>query len=373
MKNLIYIILFFITLSAKAQVLSYDFYSFRINNMFNVNPAYTGKNDGLNIVLSMQSQNKGVAHANKNFMLGMHSKISKKQAIGGRLISDTRGAFQLLKADLSYAFIAKITYESTFTMGLSAGILNNNLMINRIENFESLDQIDPTLTKSYYNTTQFTAGAGLLYTYKALEISVSLPHIIGTSQPLNGYVNGALFYSIKAGQKFKITPWVCYQNIPVTKNIVSAHVKTIYDDIIWVQVGYQTNNTFNAMLGINIENVSIGYGYKLSNKEFNTVATGSHEVTLAYRIPKIKRQATSSLNDNSSLNDIVNRLNTILKEPVTSKNKESVKIELAKIKILLQKAEIDNSTPEKAQGVSNQLLQIDEKLKLIEQKLLNEK
>ena len=154
---------------------------------------------------------------------------------------------------------------------------------------------------------------------------------------------------------------------------MSAHVKTIYDDIIWVQVGYQTNNTFNAMLGINIENVSIGYGYKLSNKEFNTVATGSHEVTLAYRIPKIKRQATSSLNDNSSLNDIVNRLNTILKEPVTSKNKESVKTELAKIKILLQKAEIDNSTPEKAQEVSNQLLQIDEKLKLIEQKLLNEK
>ena len=47
--------------------------------------------------------------------------------------------------------------------------------------------------------------------------------------------------------------------------------------------------------------------------------------------------------------------------------------ELEKIKLLLQKAELDNSSPEKAQEVSKQLLQIDEKLKIIEKNLLNEK
>ncbi len=34
---------------------------------------------------------------------------------------------------------------------------------------------------------------------------------------------------------------------------------------------------------------------------------------------------------------------------------------------------MDNSSPEKAQEVSKQLLQIDEKLKIIEKNLLNEK
>ena len=59
----------------------------------------------------------------------MHSKISKKQALGTRIISDTRGAFQVLKADLSYSYLAKISDDMKFTLGLSAGLLKNSLLI----------------------------------------------------------------------------------------------------------------------------------------------------------------------------------------------------------------------------------------------------
>jgi len=47
--------------------------------MFNVNPAYAGKGENLNIILSAQSQNNGVSYSNKNFMLGAYSKISKNK------------------------------------------------------------------------------------------------------------------------------------------------------------------------------------------------------------------------------------------------------------------------------------------------------
>ncbi|MCD6016935.1 MAG: putative rane protein [Bacteroidetes bacterium] len=358
---------------ADAQVLSYDFYTFRLNNMFNVNPAYAGKGDGLNAVLSAQSQNKGVAFANKNLMLGVYSKVSKKQALGGRLISDTRGAFQILKADVSYAYIAKILDESSLTFGLSAGILNNNMLVNRIENYESLDQTDPTLNRSYYNTTQFSAGAGLLYNYKNLDVSVSLPHMLTTNEPLNGYLHGAVFYTIKAGNDFKVTPWLCYQNIPVTKSVTSLNLKTMYKDVIWVQAGYQTNRSVSAMLGVKIENLSLGYGFRFNNKDFRTVSSGSHEVTLALKLPQRgKTLGSSPISDNASLNEIIARLDKLSKEAVTAKNKENIKAELEKIKLLLQKAEVDNSSPEKAQEVSKQLLLIDEKLKMIEKNLLNE-
>ncbi|MDF2451739.1 MAG: putative rane protein [Bacteroidota bacterium] len=358
---------------ADAQVLSYDFYTFRLNNMFNVNPAYAGKGDGLNAVLSAQSQNKGVAFANKNLMVGVYSKVSKKQALGGRLISDTRGAFQILKADVSYAYIAKILDESSLTFGLSAGILNNNMLVNRIENYESLDQTDPTLNRSYYNTTQFSAGAGLLYNYKNLDVSVSLPHMLTTNEPLNGYLHGAVFYTIKAGNDFKVTPWLCYQNIPVTKSVTSLNLKTMYKDVIWVQAGYQTNRSVSAMLGVKIENLSLGYGFRFNNKDFRTVSSGSHEVALALKLPQRgKTLGSSPISDNASLNEIIARLDKLSKEAVTAKNKENIKAELEKIKLLLQKAEVDNSSPEKAQEVSKQLLLIDEKLKMIEKNLLNE-
>ena len=284
MKNLLYILSIIITLQAKSQVLSYDFYSFKVNNMFNVNPAYTGRDEGLNILLSAQTQNRGVAFANKNYMFGMHSRISKKQALGSRIISDTRGAFQVLKADVSYAYFAKISADMKFTLGLSAGLLKNSLLINRIDNYQSLDQSDPTLTKSYYNTNQFTAGVGFLYNYKSLDVSFSMPHLIATSQPMNSYINTAVFYTFKAGEDFKITPWLCYQNMPITKNVGSLFVKGMYKDMIWVQTGYQTNRTFCAMLGVNIENLSIGYGYKSSNSQFKTITSALHEITFAFKI-----------------------------------------------------------------------------------------
>ncbi|PBQ32693.1 hypothetical protein CNR22_13220 [Sphingobacteriaceae bacterium] len=285
MKKLVYIVLFFFTVSARAQVLSYDFYSFRINNMFNVNPAYAGKEDGFDITLSAQTQNKGVSYANKNYMFGIDAKISKKQALGLKVISDSRGAFQVLKTDLSYAYIAKLANDSKFTLGLSGGLLNNSLMVNRIENFQSLDQSDPTLTKSYYNTNQFVAGAGFLYTFKDLEVSFSMPHIISTNQPLNGYVNAAVFYTLKTkNEQFKFTPWICYQNIPVTKDLASVFLKSMYDDKVWVQLGYQTNKSFCAMFGVTVENLNIGYGYKTSNREFNAVTSGLHEITFILKI-----------------------------------------------------------------------------------------
>jgi type IX secretion system PorP/SprF family membrane protein len=284
MKHILYIFLTITALSANAQVLSYDFYSFKANNMFNVNPAYTGKDTGLNIILSAQTQNRGVNYANKNYMFGMHSKISKKQAVGVRVISDTRGAFQILKADLSYAYIAKINDDMKFTLGLSGGLLKNSLLINRIDNYQSLDQSDPTLTKSYYNTNQFTAGAGFLYTYKGLDVSFSMPHIVATNEPLNSYVNGAVFYTIKAGHDFKIIPWLCYQNIPVTKDVTSFFLKAQYKEVLWIQGGYQTNKSFCAMFGVNIENLSISYGYRSSNQYFKTIASASHEITFGFKI-----------------------------------------------------------------------------------------
>jgi len=287
MKNIFYSLFLLLALNSGAQVLSYDFYAFKVNNMFNVNPAYTGKDEGFNIVMAAQTQNKGVSYANKNYMLGMHGRVSKKQAVGIKIISDSRGAFQVLKADLSYAYFAKISKDMKLTLGLSAGLLKNSLLMNRIDNFQSLDPTDPTLSGSYYNTNQFAAGAGILYTFKGLEVSFSMPHIIITDQAMNGYINGAVFYTIKASDDFKLIPWLCYQNIPVTKDVSSLFLKGMYKDMVWAQVGFQTNRSFSAGFGVNVEHLSIGYGYQSSNRQFSTVTSGLHQITFGFKMTEV--------------------------------------------------------------------------------------
>lgn len=368
MKKLLSPILICCGLLAKGQVLSYDFYSYKQNNMFNVNPAYMTKNGGINMIVDAQSQNAGVPYSNKNIMAGVYSMVGRSSALGGKIISDTRGAFQLLKADIDYAYKAKFAENNSLTLGLSAGILNNTLLSSRIENYDALDKTDPTLTKSYYNTTQFSAGAGLLYNYKDLDVSVSLPNVVTTGQGINGYLHSAVFYTIKAGSNFKVMPWVSYQQIPVTKSVGALFARTSFRDMVWLQLGYQTNNSFSAAFAVTIENISISYGYNFSNNKFSTISTGRQEVTLGYRIvPKAQKVKTPEQED--SLAGILAKLDELSKTNVTDANREEIRKQLQLLKQQLQTAEIDNSTPEKAELVNKQLQQIDEKLKLIEKQL----
>jgi type IX secretion system PorP/SprF family membrane protein len=336
--------------------------------MYNVNPAYAGKNDKINVFIDAQSQNRGVSYANKNFVLGAYSGFSSKQALGARLISDTRGAFQILKADISYAYVAKLTREQNLIFGLNAGIQNSSLTINRIENHEYIDMSDPTIVNNTFNTTQFSTGFGFLYQFKSLEVSVAMPHIISTTQPLNSYFHGAAFYTFDLKNKFKVTPWFSFQQIPTTKNVLSIYTKAEYNELVWIQAGYQSGNSLLASLGTNIDQISLAYGFRYNNKAFSNVATGSHEVLFSFKFDK-KTRSNGLSSHNDDLANVISKLDGLIRDGITKENKARVIEQLEKIKQELKKVEYDNSTPEKAQEVEKQLLEIDSKLKLIEEQL----
>jgi type IX secretion system PorP/SprF family membrane protein len=373
--NKLYTCLTLLTLSysAQAQNLPFDFYSFKMNNMYNINPAYTGKTEGLNVLLNARSQSKGVPNATQNLMAGVHGRFTDNQSLGARIVSDGRGAFQLLKADFTYASKIKLVTNHTITLGLSAGVFNKTLAISKIENYKALDQTDPNLNSAYYNSTQFIGGVGALYEFKALEVSISLPHLIETSQALNSFVNFSAAYTFIANKDIKVIPWISYQNIPVTKNVSALFVKSTYKELVWLQVGYQTNKAFNAMFGANIGNFGLGYGYNFNNKTVKTIAMGTHEIAFTFKINKrTKANNTSAINNTTStekttiaVNAILNRLDVLT---ATSK-KESLNNELEKIKIELKRLADNNFDGETPDNIEIYLNNMDKKIKEIENQL----
>src|SRR3989344_978562 len=307
MKKLLILSAVLVFSKLNAQNLSYDFYSHRLGNMYNINPAYAGKDDKISIFLDAQSQNRGVSYSNKNFALGAYSRFSGKQALGGRIISDTRGAFQMLKADISYAYIAKLNNAHTLTFGLNAGIQNSNFTINRIENHQYIDASDPTIVNNTFNTTQFSTGFGFLYQFKDLEVSLSMPHIVSTTQPLNSYFHGAAFYTFNLKNKMKITPWASFQQVPTTKNVVSFYTKATYNDLLWLQLGYQSGNSALAAIGTNIDQIGLSYGFRYNNKSFSNIATGSHEVLFSFKFDK-KTKGSGLSSHNDDLANVIHKL-----------------------------------------------------------------
>lgn len=337
--------------------------------MFNVNPAWVTKDEGINVMLNTQIIGSSIGYAQRNLSAGVYSQAGNNSGLGMKVISDSRGAFQTLHADVSYGFHARFAEGHSLRMGVLAGLDNSNLNINRLDSHGLIDMSDPTLSSNYYNNTQFVAGAGVLYSLRNLDVAASVPQIISTSQPFNSYVNAAVFYKINASDKIIVQPWLSYQNIPVTKSLMGGYVKATYKDVFWLQGGYQNNNCGAGAMGVMYENIGLSYGFRMSNPEFKEVAGGVHEIAFTLRISRKKakgdKQAAAVT---TGLEDIMSRLDNLLQQDITTRNESDLRAELNAIKQMLAKAEIDNTAPGKAKIVEKQLTEIEEKIRAIEKK-----
>ncbi len=292
-------------------------------------------------------------------MLGVYGNIAPKQSLGAKIISDQQGAFQTLRADFSYGYKLQLDKDQTLSFGMSAGVFNKNFSKLRVDNYQNLDQSDVTLNQTYYNSTQFIAGVGLLYNYKALNVGVAMPHLIETSQAVNQLFNINAGYAITINKDFTVTPWAMYQNIPVTKNVGALYVKGQFKNIAWLQAGYQTNKSANVAFGVNMGAFGLGYGFTFSNAELNNLSAGAHEVVFTFKIPSRK---TSTVQGNSdALNAIADRLTQLLNKPMSAQ----VKQEVEKIKLDLQAVEVDNNAGN-IKGAAEKLKEIENKLKQLE-------
>jgi len=370
-KKICYLVLVLLAHTGYGQVANYDFFAFRNGNMFSVNPAWVTKDDAIHVVVNGQTMSSALNYGYRNLMAGVYSGIGNNSGLGLKVVSDTRGAFQVLRADLSYGFHARFTGNHSLHMGALMGINNSNLNISRIENYELIDPNDPTLSSSYYNATQFVAGAGILYNYKKFDLSVSLPQIVSTSQPFNSYINAAAFYEITSGPDFKFQPWISYQRMPVTPSLIGGYVKGTYKDRMWLQAGYQNNKSVSATFGTTLDNIGIAYGYRTASADFRQVGGQMHEVTFTLALQRKSKPAreTRKTADADPLAGILARLDKLLAEQLTDLNREELRAELERIKVMLRNAEIDNSDPQKAKDVEKQLSLIEDKLRILEQKL----
>jgi type IX secretion system PorP/SprF family membrane protein len=365
LKYIPIVVFMFVTSIGDAQIQSQDFYAFRMNTMFNVNPAYTTSEDGLSLFTGGLAQNKGVNFNTKNIMFGAFSKLSKSQGLGGGVITDSRGAFETTKASLSYAYLVNLNKNSNLSFGISSGILSKAMNSNRIDNFDLLDETDPTLLNTYYNGIQFIAGAGALFHWKELKISASLPHIVATNSSLNTFSHLLASYNFKTKGKFSFEPSFYFHGIPTLRNVFGGQIRTNFNNLFWLQSGYQNNSMFHTGLGFNYENVGIGYGYRVNNSKFATIASGSHEVVISFKISKKKKK----VNSNQTLVEIDTRLTNLLNENITPENKKVFIKEIQSIKSLMINTKIDNSTPESISEASSYLKSIESKLIQLQTKI----
>lgn len=363
MKKYLFITLSLVILTTVGigQDLSQNYYSY-IYNWYNVNPAYTAKSESLSAILN--ARKRANINAN-NAMLGIRTPFGENQGFGGKLISDNRAAFQVIIADLTYGYKLRINTKHTLYLGLSAGINNRAVNTSKIENYELLDQTDPSLQSANLNATNFSSGAGVVYNFENFEFGLSFPQLIGGSGSFfeNLYLTGSREFKLK--NNIGLKPSLFFITVPSVKDFAGIQLKGDYKKKAWIQMGYQTNETLNLGAGANVKMLGLGYNYTFSNKRVRDQSAGTHEVILTLNIIKQRTKPTVAENNSTQLEIIMARLNAIDE----IKNKKEIRTELDKIKAELIALSTIKVAPKNAGIVTKQLNAIEEKINEIETKL----
>lgn len=351
--------------SAVGQIQGQDFYSYRMSNLFNLNPAYTNYSDDITIYMSGLAQARGVQNNTKTFTAGMYSKLSSNQGLGGGLISDSRGAFGTTKAWLSYAYTAKFNDDMKLHLGISAGAIRNDLNLNRVEGMQYADLSDPTLNRNYYNSTQFVTGFGALLQWKDLDVSLSTPHLVTSNSSLLSYFSGYTQYRLRTKGVMSFIPSFSFQQIPSLGQVYSGFIQATFKDLIWLKGGYQSTQNIYSMIGVNTDKVRIEYSYRINTGLFTTVAGGTHELMLTLKLGKKTKKSFF----NPTLYEIDYRLTKLNNKKITSSNKEAVLKEVKELKLLMQNTAINESSTEAAEEAGQMMSKIDAKLQTLQTKL----
>jgi len=286
MKKLIHILVFVgLTFSATAQELN-SHYLYEMN-WFNVNPAFTGETDGIKAILNPGTQWVGIDGNPSNVMFGLHSKMNKNMAIGGKMVMDKRGIFSNFTGELMYKYKATIAKDHYVSFGITAGIYRTYLNVSTILEDKYTDATDPVATAQYYDKTHLLSSFGILYQFKGLELGVSSPHLVVSGKSVSDHLFGMGRYSFDVEElKLKITHSIVYQNLTDSPNQLDVGLKMMWEKTIWGKCTYKTNHTMIAAVGVNIEKVNVGYAYVMNQGAMSRISSGSHEVLMAFTFDK---------------------------------------------------------------------------------------
>lgn len=275
-------IFLFLMISAESQHLSVS--NFYPVNQYMVNPAYMSDDDKISLYLSGKNHWASLDGSPMDLYVGMNYPFMERTSGGIRLIGDKQGIFNTYLTELTYAYKLQFNQNHGLNFGLAAGF--ETFRLNQGDIYTGT-MSDPVLEDENYNETDFSAGIGLYYTYNDLFVSAALPSML-KHEELYQTIYGSIGYDLVVhenphGEVLAFQPSVSIHAIPVSPVQYDFNLLTRIRDLIYVQTSYVTNESFITGLGLDYNDIYLGYAYEFSIGELSHMSKGSHEVMLSYR------------------------------------------------------------------------------------------
>ena len=276
-------------------------------NQLNINPAYAGSQEGLNLEAAARFQWVGIEGSPLTQTVGLHVPVPfLRSGVGLNVTNDMLGAQRTTSAYLSYAYRQKIGASTYLSIGVRGGAIQQNLDGSILRSPEGLyegsidhqDDYIPLRSESGYT---LDLGSGIYLASSRLQVGVSGLHLLEPSIGYSALADSSLVselsfnrhiaiygaYKFDIGNTMSLQPSLLVKS-DLKKWQLEAGAILTYDDFIRGGVAFRGFNpdSFDAvaiLAGIAVSRkLNIMYSYDLNISQLKNANSGSHEVTLQY-------------------------------------------------------------------------------------------
>lgn len=299
MKKISIILLFLISavgLNAQ-QSPQYTQYVF---NDFVINPAIASIHDYYQIRMNNRYQWIGIDDAPITYTLSVYGPHSTQpMGWGGYVYFDTQGATGKFGVYGSYAYNLNLKEDMNLSMGLSLGLIQYKVDLNKIDFLE--DEI--YMAQNKYNFIKPDANFGVYFYSSRYYGGVSVDQLFNNKvvlDKLEGGNNSAFnrlksHFTVVGGYKFTVSrdidmePSLLFRATGKSAPQVELTARGIYRKMAWCGVTARTSDALTIMIGYNYKDqLYAGYSYDITLNKLRKTSSGSHEIMVGARFNKVR-------------------------------------------------------------------------------------
>ncbi len=321
MKQLLTLASLFLLCSVNAQQVPQ--FSQYLRNQYLVNPAAAGVYDFVDLTIGGRLQWLGFDDAPKTTYLFVSSPLSNapkarynpglrissgpvrnpeirtgrlKHALGGQVVADQYGAFQQLRASITYALHVPLSRNYNLSFGTSLGLSNRSFLADRAQTLNMMTgaaYVDNTYDNFVANTgaqNTMDLGAGLYLYSDKMFFGISADQLtkdfvkfgnVETTFDPNMHFQGTAGVKIPLSRDLTLMPAVLAKYTNAAPLSIEGSLQFEYKEWLWIGASFRNEDALVAMAGLNIsERFKFGYSYDFNISRINNFSSGGHELVL---------------------------------------------------------------------------------------------
>lgn len=268
-------------------------------NTININPAYAGSRESMNIFALHRSQWVGLDGAPVTNTASINTPINGSNVgLGVSIVNDKIGPSDEnnIAVDFSYTIHTSDTYKLSFGLKATANLLNIDFT-----KLNKDDMNDYNFDINIDNKFSPNIGIGFYLHSDNTYIGISAPNLLETKHfdryagtGSNSHIaSEKIHYYLIAGHVFDLSSEVKFKPSILTKVVQGAPLQLdisgnfLINQKFVAGLAYRWSAAVSAMVGFQAtDSWFIGYGYDLETTKLANYNSGSHEIFLRYELFK---------------------------------------------------------------------------------------